>query len=143
MLGIRSLFKKCSSKSYDELQRSSPFKVKRALCAHAPCSFLFTLMLSVYKHEPVVTVLFCQNEKSTNLIMFAEVDVFISNYTLVDPELYQLWIEGYSCKYDRYIVVKIASDIPSQPSYRGRNAAQTKGKHDGRHSTGSDNFRCT
>lgn len=28
--------------------------------------------------------------------MFAEVDVFISNYTLVDPELYQLWIEGYS-----------------------------------------------
>ncbi|XP_058823580.1 acidic fibroblast growth factor intracellular-binding protein [Topomyia yanbarensis] len=28
--------------------------------------------------------------------MYAEVDVFISNYTLVDPEIYQLWIEGFS-----------------------------------------------
>ncbi|XP_026466904.1 acidic fibroblast growth factor intracellular-binding protein [Ctenocephalides felis] len=28
--------------------------------------------------------------------MYAEIDVFISNYTLVDPEIYQLWIEGYS-----------------------------------------------
>ncbi|XP_063225809.1 acidic fibroblast growth factor intracellular-binding protein [Bacillus rossius redtenbacheri] len=28
--------------------------------------------------------------------MFAEVDVFISNYTLVDPEVYQLWVDGYS-----------------------------------------------
>ncbi|KAK3920862.1 Acidic fibroblast growth factor intracellular-binding protein [Frankliniella fusca] len=28
--------------------------------------------------------------------MFAEVDVFISNYTLVDPEVYQLWIDGSS-----------------------------------------------
>ncbi|XP_077302979.1 acidic fibroblast growth factor intracellular-binding protein [Arctopsyche grandis] len=28
--------------------------------------------------------------------MFADVDVFISNYTLVDPEIYQLWIEGCS-----------------------------------------------
>ena len=27
-----------------------------------------------------------------------EVDVFISNYTLVDPEIYQLWIEGYTGK---------------------------------------------
>ncbi|XP_060534452.1 acidic fibroblast growth factor intracellular-binding protein [Cylas formicarius] len=26
----------------------------------------------------------------------AEVDVFISNYTLVDPEIYQLWIEGHT-----------------------------------------------
>ncbi|XP_050313593.1 acidic fibroblast growth factor intracellular-binding protein [Anthonomus grandis grandis] len=25
-----------------------------------------------------------------------EVDVFITNYTLVDPEIYQLWIEGHS-----------------------------------------------
>lgn len=25
-----------------------------------------------------------------------EVDVFISNYTLVDPEIYQLWIEGHT-----------------------------------------------
>jgi hypothetical protein len=31
--------------------------------------------------------------------MFAEVDVFISNYTLVDPEVYQLWVDGCSCKY--------------------------------------------
>jgi len=31
--------------------------------------------------------------------MFAEVDVFISNYTLVDPEIYQLWVDGCSCKY--------------------------------------------
>lgn len=27
-----------------------------------------------------------------------EVDVFISNYTLVDPEIYQLWIDGHSGK---------------------------------------------
>ncbi|KAL3278263.1 hypothetical protein HHI36_013600 [Cryptolaemus montrouzieri] len=26
--------------------------------------------------------------------MTAEIDVFISNYTLVDPEIYELWIEG-------------------------------------------------
>ena len=31
--------------------------------------------------------------------MHTEVDVFISNYTLVDPEVYQLWIDGFSCKY--------------------------------------------
>lgn len=31
--------------------------------------------------------------------MYAEVDVFISNYTLVDPDIYQLWTEGYSCKH--------------------------------------------
>lgn len=30
--------------------------------------------------------------------MFAEVDVFISNYTLVDADIFQLWTEGYSCK---------------------------------------------
>ncbi|XP_008545391.1 acidic fibroblast growth factor intracellular-binding protein [Microplitis demolitor] len=28
--------------------------------------------------------------------MLSEVDVFISNYTLVDPEVYQLWVDGYS-----------------------------------------------
>lgn len=28
--------------------------------------------------------------------MFADVDVFISNYTLVDPEVYQLWVDGCS-----------------------------------------------
>ncbi|XP_017779544.1 PREDICTED: acidic fibroblast growth factor intracellular-binding protein [Nicrophorus vespilloides] len=28
--------------------------------------------------------------------MCAEVDVFISNYTLVDPEIYQLWVEGHT-----------------------------------------------
>lgn len=27
-----------------------------------------------------------------------EVDVFITNYTLVDPEIYQLWIEGHTGK---------------------------------------------
>ncbi|CAH1104006.1 unnamed protein product [Psylliodes chrysocephalus] len=26
----------------------------------------------------------------------SEVDVFISNYTLVDPEIYQLWVDGHS-----------------------------------------------
>lgn len=31
--------------------------------------------------------------------MYAEVDVFISNYTLVDPDIYQLWLEGIPCKY--------------------------------------------
>jgi hypothetical protein len=31
--------------------------------------------------------------------MLSEVDVFISNYTLVDPEVYQLWVDGYSCKF--------------------------------------------
>lgn len=31
--------------------------------------------------------------------MLAEVDVFISNYTIVDPDIYQLWIEGYSSEY--------------------------------------------
>lgn len=25
-----------------------------------------------------------------------EVDVFISNYTLVDPEIFQLWVEGHT-----------------------------------------------
>lgn len=25
-----------------------------------------------------------------------EVDVFITNFTLVDPEIYQLWIEGHT-----------------------------------------------
>lgn len=30
--------------------------------------------------------------------MDVEVDVFISNYTLVDPEIYQLWIDGHSGK---------------------------------------------
>lgn len=28
--------------------------------------------------------------------MCTEVDVFISNYTLVDPEIYELWIQGNS-----------------------------------------------
>lgn len=30
--------------------------------------------------------------------MGTEVDVFISNYTLVDPEIYQLWIEGQNVR---------------------------------------------
>ncbi|XP_013116037.2 acidic fibroblast growth factor intracellular-binding protein isoform X2 [Stomoxys calcitrans] len=28
--------------------------------------------------------------------MLADVDVFLTNYTIVDPEIYQLWIEGFS-----------------------------------------------
>lgn len=28
--------------------------------------------------------------------MDVDLDVFISNYTLVDPEIYQLWIDGHS-----------------------------------------------
>ncbi|KAK0081079.1 hypothetical protein PV325_012825 [Microctonus aethiopoides] len=28
--------------------------------------------------------------------MLSEVDVFVSNYTLVDPEVYQLWVDGQS-----------------------------------------------
>lgn len=31
--------------------------------------------------------------------MLSEVDVFISNYTLVDPEIYQLWVDGHSCEF--------------------------------------------
>lgn len=30
--------------------------------------------------------------------MDVELDVFISNYTLVDPEIYQLWVDGHSGK---------------------------------------------
>lgn len=30
--------------------------------------------------------------------MFSDLDVFITNYTIIDPEIFQLWIEGYSCK---------------------------------------------
>lgn len=32
--------------------------------------------------------------------MLSEVDVFISNYTLVDPEIYQLWVDGHSCEWN-------------------------------------------
>lgn len=32
--------------------------------------------------------------------MYAEVDVFISNYTLVDADIFQLWTEGYSCEWN-------------------------------------------
>lgn len=31
-----------------------------------------------------------------NVIDMTEVDVFITNFTLVDPEIYQLWIEGHT-----------------------------------------------
>ncbi|KAK9891719.1 hypothetical protein WA026_016515 [Henosepilachna vigintioctopunctata] len=30
--------------------------------------------------------------------MSAEIDVFISNYTLVDPEIYELWVEGQTAR---------------------------------------------
>lgn len=39
--------------------------------------------------------------------MLSEVDVFISNYTLVDPEIYQLWVDGHSCKFVKYSCIKI------------------------------------
>ncbi|KOB66061.1 Acidic fibroblast growth factor intracellular binding protein, partial [Operophtera brumata] len=37
--------------------------------------------------------------------MYTEVDVFVSNFTLIDPEIYQLWIEG--CSYN--FIINIAS----------------------------------
>lgn len=37
--------------------------------------------------------------------MLSEVDVFISNYTLVDPEVYQLWVDGHSCKINYLVTV--------------------------------------
>lgn len=45
--------------------------------------------------------------------MYTEVDVFVSNYTLIDPEIYQLWIEGCSCKHFVYfnIVIFIGSKL--------------------------------
>lgn len=30
--------------------------------------------------------------------MEVEVDVFISNYTIIDPEIYKLWVDGHSGK---------------------------------------------
>lgn len=37
---------------------------------------------------------------NSNLVkMLSELDVFISNYIIVDPEIYQLWIEGYTSEY--------------------------------------------
>lgn len=38
--------------------------------------------------------------------MDVEVDVFISNYTLVDPEIYQLWVDGHTGK-KTYFFIKI------------------------------------
>lgn len=41
--------------------------------------------------------------------MLSEVDVFISNYTLVDPDVYQLWVDGHSCEFGVkifYILIK-------------------------------------
>lgn len=32
--------------------------------------------------------------------MFAELDVFTTNYTLVDADIFQLWTEGYSCEWN-------------------------------------------
>lgn len=39
--------------------------------------------------------------------MLSEVDVFVSNYTLVDPEVYQLWVDGQSCKIFNLLSIKI------------------------------------
>jgi hypothetical protein len=32
-------------------------------------------------------------------MMFTEVDVFIGNNTLIDPDIYQYWLEGYTGYY--------------------------------------------
>lgn len=49
--------------------------------------------------------------------MFAEVDVFISNYTLVDPEVYQLWVDGCPCKY--WVVFLISSKVTDKVHFFG------------------------
>lgn len=41
------------------------------------------------------------------LVGMTEVDVFISNYTLVDPEIYQLWIEGNTGMFRSIEAVKL------------------------------------
>ncbi|XP_055716638.1 acidic fibroblast growth factor intracellular-binding protein [Phlebotomus papatasi] len=48
--------------------------------------------------------------------MLTEVDVFISNYTLVDPEIYQLWIEGYtSTEAVNFLKLKESSQMMGVP----------------------------
>ena len=32
----------------------------------------------------------------TNLLTMADVDIFVGNNTLIDPEVYQLWLNGYT-----------------------------------------------
>ncbi|XP_014212622.1 acidic fibroblast growth factor intracellular-binding protein [Copidosoma floridanum] len=46
-------------------------------------------MISVCGSEINVTYCWVDN-------IMSEVDVFISNYTFVDPDVYQLWVDGYS-----------------------------------------------
>lgn len=41
--------------------------------------------------------------------MCTDVDVFISNYTLVDPEIYELWIEGHAGKIHMFIATSIVN----------------------------------
>ena len=36
---------------------------------------------------------------------FTEVDVFIGNNTLIDPDIYQYWLDGYSGNYLLYILL--------------------------------------
>lgn len=43
--------------------------------------------------------------------MMSEVDVFVSNYTLVDPEIYQLWVDGHSCKSFVYYIFIIRTNV--------------------------------
>lgn len=38
-----------------------------------------------------------------------EVDVFISNYTLVDPEIFQLWVEGHTGK--AYLIALLSEEF--------------------------------
>lgn len=53
---------------------------------------------AISKLNQVAGIIGAENFDCTQ-IMYAEVDVFISNYTLVDADIYQLWTEGYSCEY--------------------------------------------
>lgn len=43
--------------------------------------------------------------------MYTEVDVFVGNYTLIDPEIYQLWIEGCSCKFSKLYIPSVIYQI--------------------------------
>lgn len=41
-------------------------------------------------------LLYSEYNKNTMNAPSPEVDVFISNYTIVDPDVYHLWVNGYS-----------------------------------------------
>ena len=45
-----------------------------------------------------LTVLGCLSAELFTIVMAtpADVDIFVGNNTIVDPEVYQLWLEGYT-----------------------------------------------